>query len=386
MLDEINKVISRMIAYDPFYGYFTSTLYTAIDNKIPTACVTIVNGEFHMLFNSEFMASLEPEGRAAVIKHELLHLVFFHLTMSDQFPDHKLANIAMDIEVNQHVEQNSGGQVLYKLPKQAITLASMKAQYPNPGWIPNAGTRYYYDLLKDLSDEQKNQLGKSYEEGAIDQHGWPDNMTSLEKEIVEQQIGDLMTKIESSFRGTIPGEFATALSNFKNKKSVFNWKSHLRNFIAFSQEVRVGKTRMRPNFYFDDRPSSKLKFKPKLLCAIDTSGSVSDKDLFEFMVEIHQIWKNGYTIDILCIDTQIHKPYAYVGQNEVKMLGRGGTYFTPTIEYFNKSTEYAQMVYFTDGYAECPPKSNKPMLWVITPGGSIEYIKEHNAKKLLMRP
>jgi predicted metal-dependent peptidase len=84
----------------------------------------------------------------------------------------------------------------------------------------------------------------------------------------------------------------------------------------------------------------------------------------------------------LCADTTIYEPYIYKGQTEIKIHGRGGTYFTPVLEYFNTHPEYSCMIYFTDGYAELPPNANRPMLWVVSSNGGIEAIKNHNGKIL----
>ena len=61
-----------------------------------------------------------------------------------------------------------------------------------------------------------------------------------------------------------------------------------------------------------------------MLLAIDTSGSVSDAELKEFMNEIHHIYKAGVDITIVQCDTRITSIKPYTGKHELEVQGRGG--------------------------------------------------------------
>ena len=109
-----------------------------------------------------------------------------------------------------------------------------------------------------------------------------------------------------------------------------------------------------------------------MLLAIDTSGSVSDSELKEFMGEIHHIYKCGVDITIIQCDTTIKSIEPYTGKHEINVRGRGGTEFDPVIEYFNANLrKYTSLVYFTDGecYADVKPKGNT--LWVLSERSSM---------------
>ena len=50
--------------------------------------------------------------------------------------------------------------------------------------------------------------------------------------------------------------------------------------------------------------------------------------------------------------------------------GRGGTSFSPPIEFANQKLNPDAIIYFTDGFAPPPKdKSRYPILWVITTNG-----------------
>jgi predicted metal-dependent peptidase len=109
-----------------------------------------------------------------------------------------------------------------------------------------------------------------------------------------------------------------------------------------------------------------------MLLAIDTSGSVSNDELLEFMNEIHHIYKAGVDITIIQCDTKINSIEKYTGEWDLNIHGRGGTYFDPVIEYFNEhNKEFTSLVYFTDGEATAYVKPKGKVLWVLSERSSM---------------
>lgn len=107
------------------------------------------------------------------------------------------------------------------------------------------------------------------------------------------------------------------------------------------------------------------------MVAIDTSGSVNDKELCDFFSEINHICKSNVDVDICECDAKIERVYKYTGKWDGTISGRGGTYFDPPIEYFNEHRDYTTLVYFTDGFAPLPSIRirNNQIIWVITSNG-----------------
>ena len=104
-----------------------------------------------------------------------------------------------------------------------------------------------------------------------------------------------------------------------------------------------------------------------MLLAIDTSGSVSDNELREFMGEMHHIYRCGVDITVVQCDTMIRSVEPYRGKFEMTVLGRGGTEFDPVLEYFNANlNKYTSLVYFTDGECNVDVKPRGNVLWVLS--------------------
>lgn len=367
--DSLIGIIRTMVIRDPYFGFFTSNLNIKVTTEIPTAAVTLIDGQFYMLANPQFMASHTFAQQMGIVLHEVLHLILFHLVIGAGW-NRNLANIAMDLEVNQMVMQTG----LYDLPADRIDIANFRERYPELDWKDLAGSSHYYQELLKLPQEEQDKL-QGFD------HSFLDGLSEEEVEVLKERVAGMVSRVNSNYAGDIPGKIKELLESFKRKTNEVNWKVLLRRFICGADEVLQKQTRFKVNLIDEDRLSTKVKFKCKILVAVDTSGSVSDRELATFLNEIYHLYRCGYSVDLLCVDTQIYPPVKYTGGEQVTIHGRGGTYFTPVLEFYNKS-KYSAMIYFTDGYAELPPKAKKPMMWVITPGGSIDAIREHNGKKI----
>jgi len=371
LYDDVGRTLRKLLMIDPYYAMFMISLDKQETSKVPTLAVGLNGINVVLYINPEFWFGMTQEQKFGVCKHEMLHLCFMHLINASGYQDHKRDNIATDAEINQYIDPKY-------LPSGCISLEQIKRDF-GVTLAEKQGRDTYYKALE-------GKVPKEYDLGDAE-HFWEvfDQLSEADKAIVQNQIDHMMTSIaeemEKSKPGSTPGEIS-AMIKLKKQPPRFDWKRFIRMWIGNSNEVEVKQSRFKPNAYFPGTPSTKIAFKKNLLIAIDTSGSVSNSELEEFMSEIYNLWRFGHTITILCVDTTIYDPYVYKGQNDIKIHGRGGTYFTPTLEYFNAHTEYSAMIYFTDGEAELPPNAIRPMLWVVSSRGTLNYIQEHNGIKL----
>ena len=110
----------------------------------------------------------------------------------------------------------------------------------------------------------------------------------------------------------------------------------------------------------------------KIVAAIDTSGSVSDRDVAYILNEIIAIIAGRkHSLTVIECDSKIQRVYQVKTQADIKknVAGRGGTAFTPVVEYINNDRYFrdALLIYFTDGYGEreIPRPKTYRNLWVI---------------------
>lgn len=377
LYEQVAKTIMKLLIRDPYYALFLMGVDKQETTRVPTLAVGLNGIDIRLLINKEFWETLSDEYKYGIIMHEALHICYFHLLDISDYPDHAIDNIACDMEINQFIPKNL-------LPKECIWLEDFQEKYPQLGLEPLQGRRYYYNKLKSLPEEEQQKLGSQL---GNNEHFWEafEELSESDKEVIRNQVSYMMEETANECRkqqGTVPGNLEQIMKLNKKEPPKFDWKKYIRQWVGMSQDIYFKPTRFKPNPYFARNPSQKVKFKQQLLVAIDTSGSVSNDELQEFMSEIKHLYKFGHSIYIMCVDTHIYEPYLYKGVDDFKISGRGGTYFTPTLNYFNAHPEYSCMIYFTDGEAELPPNSNRPMLWVISSRGTDKYIKKHNGKIL----
>jgi predicted metal-dependent peptidase len=375
----LSKTSKELMLKEPYYGFFLIMLNKLWDSKrVPTAGVSKNGINYQLAINPEFWEGLSENHRLGLLKHELLHIAFGHLTTFFKFTNKKLANVAMDMEINQYIDKEY-------LPEGGIDIDNYDDSL---NLDRKAGARYYYDKLKQLQDE-KDQNGscgcaemdgllEDIENGNVPDHStWEEfeNLTEAEQKLIEKQLQKVLSDAKEQTikkRGTVPGEIEGVIVIDEIVAPKFDWRGYIRRFTGVSTKVFTKKIRRKENRRFSDNPGLKVKMRQHMLLAIDTSGSVSNDELMEFMNEMHHIYKCGVDITVIQCDTNIKSIEPYKGQKDLNVHGRGGTEFDPVLEYFNENLKkYTSLVYFTDGecYATVKPKGN--VLWVISERSSM---------------
>ena len=415
--DSLAKASKELMLKEPFYGFFLIMLNKVWTSRVPTAGVSKNGINYQLAINEEFWNSLSDNYKVGILKHELLHIAYFHLSMYFNFPDRKWANIAMDMEINQYIDkgylpsdemtkesydqlvkdtkervaqaiengsmtEEQGSIELSKIPMRGI----MIEDYEELDLELRAGARYYYEKLKQAK-QQKDQNGSSGCEnfdklcdqmdgdgdGLPDHSTWGEfeDMTEAEQKLIQTQMDRLLKEAAEQTvkkRGTIPGNIQHYLDEIENlAPPKFNWRGYMRRFTGISTKVFTKKLRRKPNKRFTANPGIKVKMRQHMLLAIDTSGSVSNSELEEFMSEIHHIYKCGVDITVIQCDTTIRSIEPFNPKTPTKVHGRGGTEFDPVLEYYNANLrKYTSLVYFTDGECNASVRPKAPVLWVLS--------------------
>lgn len=413
---EIEKAFKRLLVKNPFYGLFCLSLPKKIDISIPTLCVKKKGINCELCINPDFWAEHTDNEQIALLQHELSHICLQHMFISDSFSNPMLFNVAADFEVNSYIEN---------LPKDACKASDIGLQN-------GLGTKAYYEALtknqnqqkqqakspqkpcnggqggsggqsqasqsnekkeEDNSSPEENKQPESKENGQkkesqypdfipqdkkpIDSHEtWKDfkNIPEATRQLMQNNIVNIVKSTAEQVekqRGTIPAELQEMIQKLREKKpEVFNWKAYFRRLLGSIYDVNIKSTRRKQSKRFDGAAGIQHKKKVSILVAVDTSGSVSSKELQDFFSEIDYIYKAGARVTILQCDSRISKIDEYDGKNIPEIKGRGGTDFNPPVDYYLKhKKEYASLIYFTDGEAPLPNKSPSGMVWVITSNG-----------------
>jgi len=370
--ENVSRVSKTLIFTEPFYGLFLIGLNKKYITTIPTAGVSKQGIGIQLSINPEFYMNLTEDHRYGLIKHELLHIAFGHLLLRDLYSDHKLFNIAADLEINQYIDS-------HRLPEGGLLLSS----FPELKLPTKAGTKVYYDLLQEAKDEgtcpSLDSLMNTMDGNSPYCHGtWDefDELSSADKKLVQKQVEHQLKEVAQATEkraGSVPGELQDLIDRLTHiEPPKFDWKGYLKRFVGNSSIVYTKKLRRKYNKRYAANPGLKIKFKNHILVGVDTSGSVNNDELKEFFSELTHMHKTGHKITVAQCDTKINSIKEFNPKKDWEIHGRGGTSFQPVIDHFNeKKGQYTALIYLTDGEAYAPDNCPKNTLWVHSSNCSI---------------
>lgn len=369
--DILDSAISRLVAFYPIYGTVFMFLNKVQDYGCPTMGVGIIRRtDLALFYNPDFVKKLTSKELSAVLTHESLHVLLHHIARASVFSyNPRLFNIAADAAINCYIAG---------LPDNCI--------YPKNFGLPDfESSEFYYEKLKQEAEKNSEGLdGAMAGKGEmVDSHdGWGE----CEDDVVKEKIRGIADKAVKSQDqkgwSAIGSDIAKAI--LEANKPVINWKRELRYFI--NKLILSGKkvTRSRINrreqatkknrdgilsdVYI--QPGSRKDYTSRLLVAIDTSGSVSDDELKEFIGEINGMIAH-VKCDVIQFDTSIHGEPTPISKKitRFQFRGRGGTDFTPAIQMADEK-RYDGIIMLTDGYAPFPKKPKARVLWALSKQGA----------------
>ncbi len=379
----IDETVLTLVFQEPFYGHILQSISRGFSKSIKTAAVSINNNIIKLIINEDYFRNeLNENERVAVIKHEVLHLVFKHLFRNKKYQNKRyLYNVAADLVVNQYIGK-------WKLPDNAVTLD----KFPDLQLEGHESLEYY---IEELSNIESNQIEIILENLFYDSHSfWDDNdeHSGFDTEItsckIDRIIVDSFDKAsnQSSF-GNLPNDVIQQILKIKlSYRTNIDWRRSLRLFSQNSIRSNVKLTYKRTSKRFNIRPGIKINKSNKLLLAIDTSGSISEEELMVFFSEIQKIYNAGAEIDILECDAKVQEFYKFNGKIPNSVNGRGGTDFDPVFQFLNESKlNYDGCIYLTDGYGPKPLiKSKTKLLWVVNSDSETSHLINGKVIKLII--
>ena len=317
-----------------------------------------------------------------LILHENLHIGLRHMIHNiDLFrEDRQLANMAADYVVNDII-MNIKDKSLVKLPQGGCY---------DPKYH-NMNMREVYRLLKQEQEQNGGSSGNESGEGEsqgegggykfddhdIDGEGSANEMTPEQAKAMEARI-DRAIREGALLAGRLGIDLPRAVTEMLEPK--INWREVLREFVSASCKGKDEYTwrkfnrRQLPNDMY--LPTVEDETIGEIVVAIDTSGSIDQKQINEFASELVSICEavSPDAVRVLWWDTMVHGEQLFTDdyQNVASMLkpkGGGGTRVSCVSEYINKKQVKAEAVLvFTDGYLENDVRwqVEAPTLWLVT--------------------
>ena len=208
-------------------------------------------------------------------------------------------------------------------------------------------------------------------------HDIPPPLTAREREQLQQQWQRHLAGAAQRAReaGKLSGNLARLVDNALAPQ--VSWRAALAQYL--SQAARDDYSWLRPSRRSDGSSGEVIwpslrSHAGDIFVALDTSGSISDTDLAQFVGELNAIKGTlPVRITLLACDAALapDAPWVCEPWQELrlprKFAGGGGTAFAPVFEWLEREGAHPDaLLYFTDGEAEFPRLAPYyPVLWLI---------------------
>ncbi|MDF2534118.1 MAG: hypothetical protein K0R18_275 [Bacillales bacterium] len=378
--DRMVKSRVQLLMHYPFFGTLALHLRLKEVHNIPTAATDGRN----YFYNPKFVEKLDDAELNFLTAHEVLHPALGHLWRRGS-RDPIIWNHAADYCINGMITESDPTGKDFKMIKGGLLDDKFKGMF----------SEEIYDILiqdEDYVKKAKQQAAQG-NGGTLDSHDEWDNpqdpddgdggdgkdknggsgkLDDGKEEDWKGRIVQAAQVAEGKGRGTMPAGIKRLLKELIEPQK--NWKELLAEFVqieindyGFTPPNRhhLWRDMILPDF---TETTDVIK---ELVFAIDTSGSIGDREIRTFISEcvgcMNQFGGKVRGWLIYC-DADVAAVYELEDAEHSRPAGGGGTDFRPVFDWVEENTEdCAGVVYLTDGYGTFPAKPpHYPVLWVLT--------------------
>ena len=346
------------------------------DPSVPTACT---NGRDEM-YGREFVKQLNDAELRFLVLHEVYHKLFRHLTTWQHLyqQDAQLANMACDFVINLKIADDNAKD-------RFATMTGILEGGCYDTKYAGMDTAQVYNLLRDDQDgDEGGQGSESLPDGGqpFDEHDWDgaEEMTADEQRELAREIDEAVRQ-GALVAGKLGSGGDRDLAELLQPQ--VNWREVLREFVQTTCTGSDYSTYRRPNRRYLSSgmymPSGISEQVGELVVAIDTSGSIGQRELSAFLTEVKEICETVHpeSVRLMYWDTRVCRDEKYDMHEldtlvqSTKPAGGGGTDVTCVTDYIRDNNINAQAaIVLTDGYLFGGwGQWTMPVLWCVMDSG-----------------
>lgn len=373
---KLSNARSRLILDKPFLGALVLRLPMVAAHH-EAWCEKMATDARQLYYNPEYIDALTPAQVQFALAHEALHCALSHFARRGH--RHKQRwDVACDYAINPILLDEGLEPVPGALFDKSFHGMTAEEIYPSISHTQDDEPQdnHLFDDTPSNSSSPSSLKPKSQCEEEAGQGGGkqPPPLSEREKQELDTQWQQRLAGAAQQAKQA--GKFGAGMQRFVDQvlQPKLPWRNLLARFV--SQTAR--------NDYSYQRPSSRRQGdaifpnlrseQVNLAIAIDTSGSVVDEEIAEFMAEIHALHAqvNGRLLLLPC-DAELADGAPFVfepwetPQMPQSLAGGGGTQFAPVFACLD-ALDLAPdvLIYFTDGHAPFPEQPPAyPVVWLI---------------------
>lgn len=350
-----------------FFGVLAIRLIIReIDKK---HCPTIGTDGKYLYYSKEFIESIDDEELKFMLAHSVLHCCYDHMGRIGR-RDKEVYPQATDYVVNYELNEHKIGKMVNRPDSDPPMIPCYDPKYKD------MTSDEIYEQLIDDKNKKGNKGGGGQGGGgqggshSYDTHFDPNqthdedsgiaNLTEEERAILTDEIRQAtMQAAKAACAGSVPAGIRRLLQDLLEPQ--MDWREHLN--ITTQSLFTSDYTYTRPNRRNSSMggiilPGYDQDEKVSVCCAIDTSGSISETMIREFVSEVAGIMQQfkDFELKLWCFDTETYTIWDYTPENldeigDFYPEGGGGTFFESNWEMMKKNEiKPHEFIMFTDGY------------------------------------
>jgi predicted metal-dependent peptidase len=346
ILEKLTRARVALLLQQPFWGTLATRMILKDATDDPDDwCKTAATDGRYFYYNRDFIAKLDKQETIFLVAHEVEHCVYDHMSRRGSRKP-KLWNAAADFVIN-------GELITHRVGKLPDPVRSGVKACHDPKYNGMFTEEVYELLLKDPTQDFP-EFDIHMEPG--DGKGEP--MTEEERRVLGDEIKAAVLQAAKVDVGNTPLGVKRMLKDVTEPqmdwREILNMQiqSIMKNDFTWSKCSRKGQS---SGIYL---PGTKEDYRVDVAIAIDSSGSISDKMIQDFLGEVKGIMQqfSDFKVRLWCSDTEVYNEQIYTPDNldeidEYEVKGRGGNDFNCNWRYMKENDIVPErFIHFTDGY------------------------------------
>lgn len=421
MTETINKLKKARInlsSRNPFFSFLSYNLkFEKMERKSEDEPGVAIDDNGVLYYDEDYINSLSQEQVLGVICHEVMHMSFLHLLRCRNRIKNKW-DLATDICVNSILNENE-----FELPFGSIVPENNILEFADGFVLTDINKKTAEQIYAELPDSKKKdkqkgkglggmgggfqggkqppsgkgkgkgkskgESGSGQGDGRFDKHIENESQSESKR---KQKENDWKQKVSTAcIHSKQKGDIPLGIDRLYDElfKEQVDWRALLNRYLQ----------RMMPVDYTWARPHKKsysikvylpdiVREKIEVAVSIDSSGSISAKDLTDFVTEIQSItraYKNRIDVTIMSHDVSVHNvqkfdAFEHDVVSKIKIKGGGGTSHVKIMKKLNEEAKPNSIViFFTDGYSDLKDinfrKNKFNSIFVISEGGDASCLE-----------
>jgi len=385
---KLSAARTRLILDKPFLG--TLVMHLPLVDADPAWCKTTATDARAFYYNADFIDALSLEQTQFVLSHEALHCALSHFARRSHRDKYRW-DIACDLAINPllvaeglepcpgalHLVEYEGmtAEEIYPCIDESDQMNTHDHHIYDQGESDGGGSPDSGGSGPPQQQSPSPQQGQKEQPTKTDRGGagqprplGPEAREQLATQWAQRMAGAHQQAMQA---GKMEGALGRMIGHLLEPQ--IPWRALLARYMVAS--AREDYNWARPSRREGDAILPSLRSNElKLVVAIDSSGSISDQEMQQFVSELDALkGQVNARITLLACDSELaaNAPWRFEPWEPLvlpgEITGGGGTDFNPVFHWLEKSDDHPDLlIYFTDAQGSFPPREPAlPVIWLV---------------------